>query len=429
MTMIDIIKEALAECNITTYRINERKAESVELFFIKHELDMRRKKEVCTYNVTVFRDFEKDGKKMRGFSATSILKGMSKEKIEQELKDAYYAAGFVCNPYFELNSGDSKELVTVPGSLADYSLEDSAAALTKALFDGEEGSQAFLNSAELFVIKTTVHIINTNGVDCGFVKYIAKGEMIGQCKLSQDVELYDDFSYDGLDTQALTEKVKTLLTTVQSRSIAQPSPKSGTYDVILDGTEIKSLVSFYTKRASTSMIYAKYSKYAVGDAIQGDALEKEKLNITWKANLPYSEEGIPMVDREMMKEGTLMALQGAQRFCYYMGLPGVGYYDSVKLSNGTKSMDELKEKKHLHVVSFSSFEVDSYSGFFGGEIRLAYYFDGEKTIPVTGGSISGSIFDVQKQYEFSTEVYKDSKYEGPAVVLLHGVSLAGSNQD
>lgn len=40
--MVDNIKRALSELNITRWRINEVKEESAELFFIKHTLDTRR---------------------------------------------------------------------------------------------------------------------------------------------------------------------------------------------------------------------------------------------------------------------------------------------------------------------------------------------------------------------------------------------------
>ena len=71
----------------------------------------------------------------------------------------------------------------------------------------------------------------------------------------------------------------------------------------------------------------------------------------------------------------------------------------------------------------------SYTGQFGGEIRLAYFFeekDGETVVKkFTGGSINGSIFDVQKSMIFSKERYKDDSYEGPFAVKLKNISIAG----
>ena len=69
--------------------------------------------------------------------------------------------------------------------------------------------------------------------------------------------------------------------------------------------------------------------------------------------------------------------------------------------------------------------MDSFSGSFGGEIRLAFLYDGETVTPVTGGSINGNILNVQEQMTFSKERYQNGRYEGPYAVSLTGVQVAG----
>ena len=65
--MIDIIKNALKEAEIKTWRINEKKEHTAEVFFIRRRQDMRRIRDTHKYNVEVFCDYEKDGKPMRLF--------------------------------------------------------------------------------------------------------------------------------------------------------------------------------------------------------------------------------------------------------------------------------------------------------------------------------------------------------------------------
>jgi len=148
--------------------------------------------------------------------------------------------------------------------------------------------------------------------------------------------------------------------------------------------------------------------------------------MTLKATEPYAYEGIPMKDLELIREGELQALYGNVRFASYLGIPPTGLYKAYRVENGTKSMEELKSKPYLHVVSFSDFQMDAFSGNFGGEIRLAYLYDGEKVTPVTGGSINGSFLELQKDMVFSKEVYKDSRYEGPMAVRFCNVAVAGA---
>ena len=62
---------------------------------------------------------------------------------------------------------------------------------------------------------------------------------------------------------------------------------------------------------------------------------------------------------------------------------------------------------------------------FAAEIRLGWYFDGIITIPVTGGSVSGNIKDLQKEIYLSKELQRDNNFVGPKIVKLLNVSVAG----
>ena len=69
--------------------------------------------------------------------------------------------------------------------------------------------------------------------------------------------------------------------------------------------------------------------------------------------------------------------------------------------------------------------MDSFSGFFGGEVRLGIYFDGEKTYPVTGFSISGNINEKKCELTLSKEqISTSSGYEGPKYILVPGMDIA-----
>ena len=59
-------------------------------------------------------------------------------------------------------------------------------------------------------------------------------------------------------------------------------------------------------------------------------------------------------------------------------------------------------------------------------IRLAFLYDGEKKIPVTGGSINGQILEVQKKMVFSRETQIEDDFEGPMAVCLEGIRVAGA---
>jgi predicted Zn-dependent protease len=96
----------------------------------------------------------------------------------------------------------------------------------------------------------------------------------------------------------------------------------------------------------------------------------------------------------------------------------------MKVKCGTTSESELKKEPYIECLKFSGMQMDSFSGFFGGEVRLGIYFDGEKTYPVTGFSISGNIKEKRAVLTLSKEeVSTASGYEGPKYILVPGMDI------
>ena len=128
-----------------------------------------------------------------------------------------------------------------------------------------------------------------------------------------------------------------------------------------------------------------------------------------------------------MDEGVLKIFHGGVRFSRYLGIEPTGDYDSkgLNIKPGSVSVEDMKKKPYLWVVNFSDFQMDDFTGHFGGEIRLAFLFDGEKVTPVTGGSINGSILDSQTKMYFSKEIQRDANFEGPYAMCFEDVPVAG----
>lgn len=423
--MINKIIEILRSEGIEKFLINKTEKSSSELFFIKKKLDVRRSKNITDYNVTVYRDVEKDGEKLRGSAAVGIFPTMTDDEITEKLKEAYFAAQFAANPFYELVKGDGKEITE--NSAAQEDTEEAVKTMAKALFSVDTDSEAFINSAEFFAENEKIRVVNSDGVDAAFEKFNVNGEFVTQCKTEEDVELHYSFKYDCVDEKALAKTAAEGIRSAKDRSVAKRALKSGNYDIILSGKELATVLSYYTDRSDAAYIYPHYSDYKIGDHIQGDDINGEKLNLTLVATQPYSEEGVKMDDIALVKQGELKAVHGSNRFSQYLGIKPTGFFEKIKLEAGSKTLAEMKEKPYLHAVKFSDFQMDSFTGHFGGEIRLAYLYDGEKITKVTGGSVNGIITKAHKNLVFSTETYSDSSYEGPLAVKIEDVAVAGSN--
>jgi len=427
--MIQRIKSALDRCGVSMWRVNETAEETAELFFVRKRLDTRRSKDVRKYEVTLFRDVEppEGGKPARGFTSVQLTASMDDAQLDEELKGAYYAAQFAANPFFELTDPVQAPMVEKAGELAEAPLAQSAGKMVQALFAPDVHEDAFLNSAELFVSRSTHRILSSEGTDVSYTDASVKGEFVVQCREPEDVEIHNIFEYDQLDQQALSGKVAEALAFVRDRARAQKALKSGKYDLVLSGNAVADVLSYYVARSSASSVYAKYSTWQAGEDVQGET-EGERLTLTLRATAPYSVEGIPMADLPLLEGGRLNAYHGPNRFSRYLGVKPTGNYEKFSCANGAVPFDKLKEGPCLWAVAFSDFQMDAMSGHFGGEIRLAYLIEDGKAVPVTGGSVNGSILEAQKDLAFSTERYHSAAYDGPYAMRLKNVSIAGAGE-
>ena len=74
-------------------------------------------------------------------------------------------------------------------------------------------------------------------------------------------------------------------------------------------------------------------------------------------------------------------------------------------------------------MEFSDFQVDDVTGDIAGEIRLAYLHRDGKTVPVSGGSVSGNMNELVKGMQFSAERRQYNTLMIPAVTRLNGATV------
>ena len=140
---------------------------------------------------------------------------------------------------------------------------------------------------------------------------------------------------------------------------------------------------------------------------------------------PYDEHGLPLESHTIIRDGKLLKFWGDTRFSSYLNITPTGNIANFRVTGGTATGEELRRDPYLELVSFSDFQVDSVTGNFGSEIRLGFYFDGEKTVPVTGGSISGNMAAVQDTLRMSEEERQYNHFRGPATACICGASISG----
>ncbi len=424
--MITKILHTLEALQIPVWAVEETVKESAEAFFIRKRLDLKRKTNTQDITVRLFRPMEKDGKAVLGTFTVPIRPGLTDAELEHTLAEAWSRTTVAWNPAYELYHGPKGSLQHSTSGFANASLEENLRAAADTIFGADTRENAFLNTVEIFANRTVQRVLNSSGTDVSWETMDVQGEYVTQCLAPADVETYHTFRLREPDWDTLRREVEEALTQTVDRASAAVPPKAGTYNVILSGDEVREVLTYYLYRASSNMVYQKYSRWSVGDKVQGEDIEGDAVSITLTSADPYDGEGIPLQDRPLMESGVLRTIHGGARFAYYLGIEPTGSYSVMQVPSGSVSLADMKKQPSLHVVSFSDFQMDDFTGHFGGEIRLAYLNDGETVRPVTGGSINGSILDAQKHLVFSQERYRAANYDGPLAVSIQGVAVAGA---
>lgn len=432
--MIENIKKIISSLdNISAYKIIENKINSTELFFIKKELQMDRIKDVHHFRVTVYKDFEENGAKFRGSSTTKIHPTMSDEEIKTVLMEASFAANFVKNPYYPLvnaNNSPSFDKSTVEEIAADGRIAD----YINSIYEVDVFKNGSINSCELFLNSLSTRIVNSEGIDVSFNGTKGQIEFIINWKeAEEEIELYKDMHFSTYDGNMISSEVRDLLLKGREKSIAAHTPNLKKFTVLLTGEPVAEFFSYYTMQASAQSIYNKISTAKLGENIQGDQVLGDHVTLSLDPYMknssysePYDEDGFLLNPVHLYKDGILENYWGDMRYCYYLNIPATGIIKNVNVAPGSRSIEDMKISPYLELCAFSDFQMDSLTGNFAGEIRLGWYFDGKTTVPVSGGSVSGNIMEVQKEFYFSKEVQKSNSFFGPKTIQLFNISIAGN---
>ena len=421
---------------ISGYKIYETNTESVELFFIKKSLDMDRAKVVSHLMLTVYVDFEEENAHFRGSSSSEIHPTMTEEAILRTIERLSFSASFVKNEVYPLPSKEGNNPKIVISNLNEKPLSEWIPEITEAIYKEDIYDKGGINSAELFLNKNTTRIVNSKGIDVSYSNYDGTVEFITTWKeKEEEIELYRNVDFSSFNPEQLHMEIANMISQCKDKALAKPTPILDKIPILLTGAPVKEFFLYYYDQASAISAYEKESTLKVGDNVQGENIIGDKLSITLDPQLnnstfsvPYDDDGFPLSKIELYKDGILKRNFGSVRYCHYLNIEPTGEICNIIISGGSKLKSELKQTPYLELIAFSDFQMNPVTGYFAGEIRLGYYYDGNSIISVTGGSISGNIKDVHSNMYLSKELQQDNDFVGPETILLNGASIAGCTE-
>ncbi len=423
--MVDRLKKELISRNIYGWEITDTATEGWEYYFIRHDLDQNRYRAVRDISVKVYVQTAED---MIGSASASLPPTMTQDEIPAEIDKLIYQASLVKNRIYDLTPPRKAEPVET--GKPDLALE--AEKFIRAFASQKEDEVSKLNSYEIFAQYTTKRLLTSTGIDLTQSYPSSLLDVVVNAKEGgHEVELYRLYPSGQCDESYMDKEIGGLLRFAKDRLHTSPTPALKDVPVLFTTDAALDIYRYFLANLSTAYVYRKMSPFEIGKAIcediGGDTLAIEALRTlpNSSANFAYDEEGAPVTDRVLMESSVPKAYWGGRMYSRYLGLDDTFQITNWRVRGGKKDEKQLRSTPYLEVVEFSDFQVDEMTGDIFGEIRLAYYFDGEKTAILSGGSVSGSMLDNLGSIEMSREERQYNNALIPSATKLYHVNITG----
>lgn len=409
---------------VSDYRINTTRTESMELFFVHKNLETVRSTDTTDTGVTVY--VEHDG--VLGEASFMVYASYDDEKIAEEIEKAKSKAGIISNQLYSLPTND-EALFESDSNLKEYSPEGLAALVAKACFEADNVENGGINALEIFIYKDTISVRNSRGINKTETKYRAMIEAIPTYNGEESVELYEQYNFTEFDYDEIKKEIAEKMAQVRDRYYAKAPEKKLDCPVVLCAEELRQLIFELASELNFSSVYSHANAFSVGDEIQKNATG-DKLNVTMCSKIKgstrsanFDADGLALTDRKVIENGKALAYYGSTRYAQYLDKEATGALGCILVEKGTLTKSELCGAPYFRCASMSGLQVDIYNDYIGGEVRLGYYFDGEREIPVTSVSISGKLSEALSTLRLSNEVTTTGAYSGPELALIGGAKI------
>lgn len=425
--MISVIENLLKNNPlVSAYKIIENKKDCVELYYVLDKLETNRVIKTKEYSVFVYHDFDS----YRGSSDFIVNDDFSACDINAKIDEALKRCLFVKNKFFELPKKEKNGSFDYTFKSND-SKDEIACKVADSIFKANTYKDGWINSCEIYVNYYEKRVVNSNGVDLCSKNSNIFVELIPTFKSeNEEVEVYDSFKTSSLDYELITKRVDETMKNAYARSRAMHLPKDLKKCNVIIPTEVSSMLfTSFVNNLNYSKHFMHMNLLNIGDDISNGC--GDKIDITLKPSVvsssescAFDDDGVVLYDSHIIDNGKCMMLHGSNKFGYYMNaLRPTGAYKNIEVKKGSMSYSDMTKEPYIYCVCFSSPQLDEYSGYYGGEIRLGYYFDGQNVIPVTGFSISGNLNEDRANFKLSTEIETNNTYRGPKYVLIENMTI------
>ncbi|MBN8221488.1 MAG: hypothetical protein J0L53_11230 [Spirochaetes bacterium] len=401
---------------------------STEVYLVGDELETVRCNSVQNYALRVQTPVDDS---LMGESTTRFQG--KPESLVGVIRDTAARARLVRNPAFNFSAAYPAPATAAPirdKQISEAELDDLIAyAFQIRDFRQKHLARFPLNSMELFFEEYDYTIRNHRGLEtsapstrvvCDYVLTspdnrheimgIKKRRILGDLKLEE--QLAEDAAVLG-DLEAAV------------------LPPTGEFPVVLAGDALDSLFDFFVAQLDGHALFNRYSIFQKGDMVVREG--KEPLAISSDAAIPggmrsyaFDDLGFEARTVALVADSRVENFLIDGRYADLLKLPRTSALMNIRVACGATPYADFLGEGVLELSKFSTFQPNTISGAFSGEIRLGYLHKNGKKIPIKGGSVSGSTQTAFAAAFKSKEAVQRAAYYGPKGVFFERLTVAGT---
>lgn len=425
--MKSLISALKRTADLRGWQVSNLRKTSAEVYLVGDELETVRCNAVQNYALRIQTHVDQDH---MGESATRFQG--KPDSLPALIDETRARARLVRNPAYNFSAPYEKRAEAAPISDAAIDaagLETLIAYANKIKnFRQKQLSKYPLNSMELFFEEYDYRIRNHRGLDVSAesTRVVCDYVLTSPDNRHEIMGIKKRRFLSALNLEQQFEEDAAVLSDLEAATL----PPTGEFSVVLAGDALDSLFDFFVAQLDGHALFNRYSIFQKGDLVVRDA--REPLSILSDATIPGGMRSY-MFDELGFEARTVKLIENSKvenflidgRYADLLKIPKTSALMNIRVSPGVTPYGDFLSDGVIELTKFSTFQPNTISGAFSGEIRLGYLHKGGKRIPIKGGSVSGSTQSAFAGALKSSEEVQRAAYLGPQGVFFERLTVAG----
>lgn len=440
---------------VDDWTLRMERTRGVQIYLAGTDIESVRQVSREAYEVEVFNDHAApaggggtDGTARGG--ATIPLARIDLARLPQVLDDAVTMASLIHNPPWSLaGAAEMPDVALADPRLVEAS-DATAAGLEavdqiRALTERESASGVRLSGAELFLTYYENELLNSRGAEASSTSTRILMEVTLLARGAEDeTEYFRQVEARQLKDLALANTIQFGAQLARDK-LGASAPRTRQGPVVIAGEALNQMMSgqvtglpgAYVFQALARTAYENLSRFEIGASVYADVEPTGDL-LTLRANARrpfgvgsyrWDSDGVAAHDLLVIEDGVLRARPASLRYAQYLGVPATGRPGVAEMGLGTTTREELLagDESVLEVLDFSAPNVEAISGDFGMEIRIGYETGKDGRRAISGGSVTGNLFEAMANARFSADSEGFAQFAGPSAIRFESLQVAGED--